>query len=146
VVAINGKCHYLGLYGSKASKLEYDRLVNQWLVSGRDSRFGVSDDDSGEITVTELINKFRLYCEKRYRRDDGTPTGSIQTIKAIMKRLRQRYGDYAVSDFRPLAMKEFIQSMVSDDLSRTYINMGCVGGTGQRIGTAPAGEHSRRNA
>ncbi|MCC6508162.1 MAG: site-specific integrase [Pirellulaceae bacterium] len=41
-----------------------------------------------------------------------------------MKRLRLRYGDYQVTDFRPLALKEFIKSMVDDDCSRTYINMG----------------------
>lgn len=122
-MTINGKDHYLGPHGTKASHLEYDRLINQWLVTGRDERFGVPDEELGEITVAELINRFRKHCEKRYRRDDGTPTGSIETIKAIMKRLRKRYGDCAVSDFRPLALKEFIKSMVDDDCSRTYINM-----------------------
>lgn len=124
LVTINGKDHYLGPHGTKASRLEYDRLINQWLVTGRDERFGIPDQELGEITVAELINRFRKHCEKRYRRDDGTPTGSIETIKAIMKRLRKRYGDCAASDFRPLALKEFIKSMVDDDCSRTYINMG----------------------
>ncbi|WP_145080117.1 hypothetical protein [Aureliella helgolandensis] len=41
-----------------------------------------------------------------------------------MKRLRARYGDYDVADFRPLALKELIKSMIDADCSRTYINMG----------------------
>lgn len=123
VVTINGRDHYLGPYGTKASKLEYDRLINQWLVTGRDDNFGLPEHETGTITVAELINRFRKHCEKRYRRDDGSPTGAIETIKAIMKRLRKRYGDYGVEEFRPLALKEFIKSMVDDDCSRTYINM-----------------------
>ncbi len=93
VVTINGRDHYLGPHGTKASKLEYDRLVNQWLVTGRDSNFGLPAHETGSITVAELIKRFRKHCEKRYRRDDGSQTGSIETIKAIMKRLRARYGD-----------------------------------------------------
>ncbi len=122
VVTINGRDHYLGPHGTKASRLEYDRLINQWLVTGRDSRYGLPEHETG-CTVAELINRFRKQCEKRYRRDDGSQTGSIETIRAVMKRFRARYGDYDVADFRPLAMKEYIKSMVDDDCSRTYINM-----------------------
>ena len=38
VVTIRGRDHYLGPYGTKASRLEYDRLVpSGWLVGGRRS-------------------------------------------------------------------------------------------------------------
>ena len=32
VVTIDGHDHYLGQYGSRASKDEHDRLIGQWLV------------------------------------------------------------------------------------------------------------------
>ena len=35
VVTIRGKDHYLGPYGTKASHLEYDRLIMEWLAAGR---------------------------------------------------------------------------------------------------------------
>lgn len=44
IVTINGRDYLLGPYGTSASKLEYDRLVTEWLSSGRStsSDFDVS--------------------------------------------------------------------------------------------------------
>lgn len=38
VVTINRWDRYLGPHGAKASKLNYDRLINEWLSSGRPAR------------------------------------------------------------------------------------------------------------
>ena len=35
VVRLSGKDFYLGPHGTKASKLEYDRLIGEWLANGR---------------------------------------------------------------------------------------------------------------
>ncbi len=35
VVTLNGHDHYLGPWKSKASEVEYDRLVGEWLAAGR---------------------------------------------------------------------------------------------------------------
>ena len=35
IITINGRDHYLDPWGAKASKLEYDRLIAEWLSSGR---------------------------------------------------------------------------------------------------------------
>lgn len=32
VVRLNGVDHYLGPHGTKASKIEYDRLIGEWLA------------------------------------------------------------------------------------------------------------------
>ncbi len=34
-VVLNGQTHYLGPHGSPESKAEYDRLIAEWLASGR---------------------------------------------------------------------------------------------------------------
>ena len=35
IVTIGGRDIYLGPYGTKASKAEYDRIVSEWLANGR---------------------------------------------------------------------------------------------------------------
>lgn len=35
VVTLNGTDVYLGRWGTKASRTEYDRLIGEWLASGR---------------------------------------------------------------------------------------------------------------
>ena len=35
IVTLSGKDFYLGPHGTKASKLEYDRLIGEWLANGR---------------------------------------------------------------------------------------------------------------
>jgi hypothetical protein len=35
VVTLNYRDHYLGCFGSQASRLEYDRLIGEWLQRGR---------------------------------------------------------------------------------------------------------------
>ena len=34
IVTVFGKDHYLGPHNSKSSKLEYDRLIHEWLAAG----------------------------------------------------------------------------------------------------------------
>lgn len=55
IVTIGGKDHYLGPYGTKASELEYDRIVAEWLAAGR--TLAPSDDSPG-LTVTELCARY----------------------------------------------------------------------------------------
>ncbi len=47
IVTICGVDHYLGPHGTKASRLEYDRLIGEWLQNGRQPQ--VAND--GSITV-----------------------------------------------------------------------------------------------
>lgn len=52
VVTISGRDHYLGPHGTKTSKFEYDRLVGEWLASGRSLGYGVAQND---LTISELL-------------------------------------------------------------------------------------------
>ena len=51
-VEINGRRHYLGPWQSKASKLEYDGLITEWLASGRSTAYGVPERVT---SIVELI-------------------------------------------------------------------------------------------
>jgi len=56
VVTLSGKDHYLGPWKSAASKANYDRLIGEWLASGRTSSAPTSTE---ALSVTQLIALYR---------------------------------------------------------------------------------------
>jgi hypothetical protein len=48
VVTLSGRDFYLGRYGTKQSKAEYQRIVGEWLAAGG------SLPSDGDLTVAEL--------------------------------------------------------------------------------------------
>ena len=70
VCTLNDWDHYLGPYGTQASRIEYDRLVGEWLQRGR---YPVGGSHS-EITVVELAARYLAFAKTYYRRD-GRPAG-----------------------------------------------------------------------
>jgi len=55
IVTLAGKNQYLGPYGTKASRLEYDRLISEWVADGRPV-FGDKRPDS--LSINELLAAF----------------------------------------------------------------------------------------
>jgi hypothetical protein len=118
VVTLSGRDHYLGPWKSKASLVEYDRLIAEWLAAGR--TVPKSDEP---LTVAQLLAAYRQYAEKHYRRSDGTPTKTLQSsIAPIARRLREWYGSTAAADFGPLALSAFMERMIAEGCSRNYVN------------------------
>jgi integrase len=116
VVTINGRDYYLGPHGTKASKLEYDRLVTEWLSSGRSSSFGAPEN---AITVVELIRDYLRHAKSYY----GTsPTSEYHRLIRVLRPLKDLYGRSSVLDLGPLQFKAVRQCFVDRDLSRTYVN------------------------
>jgi hypothetical protein len=66
IVLIDGRTHYLGKYGLKASKDAYDTLIAEWLASGRRA-----PDDHG-LSVNEVLLAFVHHATKYYKRADGS--------------------------------------------------------------------------
>ena len=117
VTTIDGKDHYLGEFGSKASREAYDRLVGEWLMNGR--CIPVND---GPLTVSEMIAGFWHYVQRHYRRPDGTPTTEPENLRLALRPLRALYGHSPASGFGPLALKTVRQRMIEAGGSRKYIN------------------------
>lgn len=88
VVTINGRDYYLG---AKARKLEYDRLITEWLSSGRSLSFGASQP---ELTVVELVADYLRFAKGYYGE------GSHGTF-ATMKRVAHRSKHCTVGRRRP---------------------------------------------
>ena len=108
VVTIDGRDRYLGKHGSKDSRAEYDRLIAEWLVNGRQLR-----QDAGTITVAELIERFWAHVEKHYRKPDGTPTSERQWVRDALRPLRHLYGATLARDFGPLAFQAVRQTLLA---------------------------------
>ena len=77
VVTLYGKDIYLGPWRSKASKLEYDRLIREWVAAGRPTRQVAGTND---ITVVELAAAY-LDFAKGYFRKNGKPTDTIYQVQ-----------------------------------------------------------------
>ena len=85
-MTIQGKDHYLGPWKSKASKLEYDRLIGEWLAADR--RFVAQPDE--ELTVTELVAARQLVRMAATKLDAGHPDAT--TYCAMAKRFATDVG------------------------------------------------------
>ena len=115
IVTLSGRDFLLGPHGTKASRSEYDRLVSEWIANGRQLR---PDTD---ITVVEVINAYRKFAERYYRKNGGV-TREYGCIKEALKIVRELYGRTNANEFGPLALKAVRQRMIDNGWSRGYIN------------------------
>lgn len=118
VVTIAGKDHYLGPWQSAASKAEYDRLISEWLASGRPS---TRPTPEREYMVSELILAFAKFA-KGYYVKNGRATGTAENFRRPLSMLRKLYGRTPARSFGPLALKAIRQKMIEAGHSRRYIN------------------------
>jgi len=115
-IELNGRRHYLGPHGTKASKLEYDRLITEWLSSGRSSSFGVREH---VVSIAELVVDYVEHVKAYY----GTgPNSELHRVATIVRMLRQLYGRTPAAEFGVLQFKAVRQKLIGKKLSRTFIN------------------------
>ena len=114
VVTICGKDHYLGPHGTKASRIEYDRLIGEWLANGRPN---IASANSHDLTIAELCHAYWQHAQDYY-----TQGGMQANIATAIRAVRLRYGSTLAVDFGPLALKAVRQGFVDDGKARTYCN------------------------
>ena len=118
-VTLNGRDHYLGPWNSKASKVEYDRLIGEWLTAGR----GIwQSDPSDSLTIIEILVGYWEHARQHYAGRDGQSSKELDNIRYALRPLKERYGDTLARDFGPLALKALQQAMLEAGLSRPVIN------------------------
>jgi integrase len=116
VVTLNGKDFYLGRYGTRASRVEFDRLIGEWLAAGR-----TVPKPPGQVTIAELAVRYWRFAQGYYQQG-GEPTRSVERVKVSLRVLRKSYADTLVGDFGPLALQALQFRLASADLSRRYVN------------------------
>lgn len=96
VVTLSGRDYYLGPHGTRASRLEYDRLITEWLANGRCPP--ISDADI--LTVNEIAARFWRHA-KRYYVKNGRPTSEQAEYRLSLRIACQLYGRNPVTEFTP---------------------------------------------
>jgi len=117
VVTIDGIDHYLGPHGTKASKVEYDRLITEWMANGRHLAVGPNSN----LSVAELMQRYRQHVQQHYVKN-GRPTSEQHDIASAMRFVRQLYGQTAAMQFGPLSLKAVRQKMVEAKWARSTVN------------------------
>ena len=118
IVTIAGRTVYLGPHNTKASKLEYDRIVGEWVAAGRPSHDVESTTD---ITLAEVMAAYLRYVKHRYVKN-GKPTSQQYGIKSALRPLKLLYAETPAVDFGPLAMKAVRDRMIDDGVCRKTAN------------------------
>jgi integrase len=121
VVRLDGHDYYLGTYGSPESLEKYHRLLAERL-SAKPNVPARSSQATKPLTISELLNRYRIYAE-RYYVQDGRQTKEFVEMKYAARPLRAIYGGTSAASFGPLALKAVRERMVTvEDLSRKVAN------------------------
>ena len=108
IVVLSYKTHYHGKFGSQSSRMLYDRLIAEWLVSDRRP----TAESTESVKLSQIISAYWKHCKRHYRMPNGEPSSTQDNIKYLLKPLRRLYGDVSVEDFGPLSFKAAIRSFV----------------------------------
>ena len=115
-VTINGRDYLLGPWQSRTSIREYDRIVAEYLASGRSPSFGIETE---AYTVAMLIRDFLHHCKQYY----GTAkTSELHRIKPALKVVRDLYANHDAAGFGPSSYKAVRQVMIESGLTRQGVN------------------------
>lgn len=93
-VTIDGRDHLLGPRKSKASKVEYDRLIGEWLASGRSASYGAP---KGDDAIVELAAD---YMRRANGYSGDAATSEWRSTRASKEFLTWRAGTTATSTLR----------------------------------------------
>ncbi|MBX3427935.1 MAG: site-specific integrase [Pirellulales bacterium] len=116
VVTIGGRDYYLGPHGTKASRIEYDRLITEWLAGGRSLAFGTPAD---AITVVELAADYLRFARKYY---GGGNRSDCNRIIYAVKPLKELYGKTPAAEFGVLQYKAVRERLIAHGYARSNIN------------------------
>jgi integrase len=116
VVTLNGRDIYLGIWNTKASRAEYDRLIGEWLAGGR-----TLPREGSDLSVAEVILSY-LQFAKGYYVKNGAPTATLANIRRVLRTLRITYGHTSATSFGPLALEALQARFVQEGLSRSTVN------------------------
>ncbi len=131
-VRIAGQDHYLGEYGSEASRIAYGQLVAK-LAGGiaidpiakqkRGRATTIESEQDPGPSVAELCLVFKKYAETHYLKN-GKPTSEVSVINSVIRPLNELYGLLPAKDFGPLALKAVRSKMVESGWCRNSVNSG----------------------
>ena len=116
IVTLGGRDYLLGPHGTRVSRDEYDRLIKEWLASGRSRSYGAAQET---MSITELVIDYAEYVKSYHGVE---PNSEFHRIPRVLRPVRRLYGKTPAAEFGVLQFKAIRQSLIDEGLSRTYIN------------------------
>src|SRR5262249_10784133 len=109
VVTLCDRDFYLGKYGTRESRAEYDRIIAEWLANGRTlPRSG--SGKGADVTNNELLLAFHKWAETYYVKH-GRITNEVWHVRYAIKPIRELYEEELARDFGPLQLKTVRQAI-----------------------------------
>ncbi len=123
VITLTGRDYYLGAFNSPESRVAYDRLIQEFLITSRSTDIGRSQasQDRRSVTINELISTYWDFALGYYVKN-CQPTRELQALKYSFKPMTELYGAISVDSFGPTGLKAVRQRMVDQGLCRSLIN------------------------
>ena len=78
-VTIQGRDFYLGPHETKASKLDYDRRIGEWLAAGRPA---LPTPEPQQVTVAEIVMAFLKHARGYYVKHDA-PARTAENLPPV---------------------------------------------------------------
>jgi integrase len=130
VVRLNGVDHYTAKWGTPEAEAEYERLVAEWLASGRSlPATRVADHPLQRAvafptgpTVNDVILAFWKHAQVHYRDPDGKLTCEPSHFRSALKPLRALHGTEPAAAFSPKKLKTVRAAMAATGITRPEVN------------------------
>lgn len=113
-VRIDGKDHYLGEYGSPASKAMYEDLKQQWHINR-------GDVSAWSCTIDDLAIRFIEHAKEYYVKH-GEPTSEVNNMRVALRPLVKLFGPLRVANFQTKHIKQYRDKLINAGIARTSIN------------------------
>lgn len=128
IVSVDGEIYYLGKFGSKVSKVKYDRLMAEWLAGNRtlppkQPQKSASEKcpAGGTITVDDVLLRFVRHAKATFKKN-GEHTEEFGRVKRIARTVSDLYGDLPAEKFGPVALRAVQQRLVEKGWARKTVN------------------------
>ena len=117
-IELEGRRFYLGKYGSKASKEEYERRLAEYLANGR--KLPPTQTKTG-ISCQELSVHFLEWAEGYYVKN-GRQTETFGHNCRAISMFVKHFGNESVNNFTPLSLDFLQKKWIEKGLARLTTN------------------------
>jgi integrase len=112
---------YLGAWESEEAARGYKRVIAE-LAAGGEALSVPAVGPTSDVTIAELMLRYRDHVVRYYRRPDGTATGQAANIRDAVRPLLELYAETPAREFGPLALEAVRERMIRAGLARGTIN------------------------
>ena len=117
VVYVDGQMIYLGKYGSRIAKQQYDTVIAEWLSQNRSRPNREPEFTSVNDVLLAWVRHAKAFYVKA-----GKQTEEVGHAKRIARTVKSMYGKLPASTFGPVALQAVRQQFVQEGLARKTVN------------------------